>query len=135
MSKGTKRCDASPGRQHTLRGFFFFSSRRRHTRLQGDWSSRVLFRSRRSGCRSIVHTRTPRCARIAVWYPDPVPISISQPYIVALMTQCLAVRRGDLVLQIGTRSGDQTAILAHPGVRACTIERLPALLVGAERRL
>src|SRR5256886_16641101 len=49
-------------------------------------------------------------------YEDaPLPIgsgqTISQPYIVALMTQCLAVRRGDRVLEIGTGSGYQTAIL------------------------
>ena len=72
-------------------------------------------------------------------YDDaPLPIgsgqTISQPYIVALMTQCLAVRRGDLVLEIGTGSGYQTAILAHLGARVCTIERLPDLLVEAQER-
>src|SRR2546422_2363711 len=72
-------------------------------------------------------------------YDDaPLPIgsgqTISQPYIVALMTQWLAVRRGDLVLEIGTGSGYQTAILAHLGARVCTIERLPDLLVEAEER-
>ncbi len=72
-------------------------------------------------------------------YEDaPLPIgsgqTISQPYIVALMTQCLAVRRGDRVLEIGTGSGYQTAILAHLGARVWTIERLPDLLVEAEER-
>src|SRR5213076_3633563 len=72
-------------------------------------------------------------------YDDaPLPIgsgqTISQPYIVALMTQWLAVRRGDLVLEIGTGSGYQTAILAHLGARVYTIERLPDLLVEGEER-
>src|SRR5213075_49990 len=60
-------------------------------------------------------------------YEDaPLPIgsgqTISQPYIVALMTQCLAVRRGDRILEIGTGSGYQTAILSHLGARVWTIE-------------
>jgi protein-L-isoaspartate(D-aspartate) O-methyltransferase len=72
-------------------------------------------------------------------YDDaPLPIgsgqTISQPYIVALMTAALAPRRGDRVLEIGTGSGYQTAILAHLGARVDTIERLPDLLVEAEER-
>src|SRR5213082_3646604 len=79
----------------------------------------------------------PHLARDA--YEDaPLPIgsgqTISQPLIVALMTEALAPRRGDLVLEIGTGSGYQTAILAHLGARVCTIERLPDLLVEAEER-
>jgi protein-L-isoaspartate(D-aspartate) O-methyltransferase len=72
-------------------------------------------------------------------YDDaPLPIgsgqTISQPYIVALMTESLGVRRGDRVLEIGTGSGYQTAILAHLGAHVYTIERLPDLLVEAEER-
>ena len=72
-------------------------------------------------------------------YDDaPLPIgngqTISQPYIVALMTAALAPRRGDRVLEIGTGSGYQTAVLAHLGTRVYTIERLPDLLVEAEER-
>src|SRR2546423_1865125 len=59
---------------------------------------------------------------------------ISQPLIVALMTEALAPRRGDRVLEIGTGSGYQTAILTHLGARVYTIERLPDLLVEAEER-
>src|SRR6059036_706058 len=73
-------------------------------------------------------------------YDDaPLPIgngqTISQPYIVALMTACLAPRRGDRVLEVGTGSGYQTAVLAHLGAEVFTIERLPDLLVEAEARL
>jgi protein-L-isoaspartate(D-aspartate) O-methyltransferase len=72
-------------------------------------------------------------------YDDaPLPIgsgqTISQPYIVALMTAALAPHRGDRVLEIGTGSGYQTTVLAHLGARVYTIERLPDLLVEAEER-
>ena len=79
----------------------------------------------------------PHLAREA--YDDgPLPIgsgqTISQPLIVAMMTQALAARRGDRVLEVGTGSGYQTAILAHLGVRVFSVERLPDLLVEAEDR-
>src|SRR5204862_4207774 len=68
----------------------------------------------------------------------PLPIgsgqTISQPLIVALMTEALAPRRRDRVLEIGTGSGYQTAILARLAGRVYTIERLPDLLVEAEER-
>src|SRR5712664_984738 len=72
-------------------------------------------------------------------YEDaPLPIgsgqTISQPPIVALMTAALAPRRRDRVLEIGTGSGFQTAILARLAGRGYTIERLPDLLVEAEER-
>src|SRR5438094_124847 len=72
-------------------------------------------------------------------YEDaPLPIgsgqTISQPLIVALMTEALAARRPDRVLEIGTGSGYQTAILARLAARVYTIERLPDLLVEAEER-
>jgi protein-L-isoaspartate(D-aspartate) O-methyltransferase len=79
----------------------------------------------------------PHLARSA--YDDgPLPIgngqTISQPYIVALMTASLAPRRHDRVLEIGTGSGYQTAILARLARQVCTVERLPDLLVEAEER-
>jgi len=74
-------------------------------------------------------------------YSDaPLPIgsgqTISQPYVVALMTERLAPRRTDRILEIGTGSGYQTAILARlaGGGQVFTIERLPDLLVEAEER-
>ncbi len=53
--------------------------------------------------------------------------TISQPYIVAYMTERLAVRPGDRVLEIGTGSGYQAAVLAELGARVYTLERVPAL--------
>src|SRR3989449_2500502 len=65
-------------------------------------------------------------------YDDaPLPIgsgqTISQPYIVALMTECLALRRGDKVLEIGTGSGYQAAVLAHLGARVRSEEHTSEL--------
>ncbi len=68
----------------------------------------------------------------------PLPIgngqTISQPYVVALMTALLGPRRRDRVLEIGTGSGYQTAVLAHLARDVFTVERLPDLLVEAEAR-
>ena len=69
---------------------------------------------------------------IASAYSDnPLPIgerqTISQPYIVALMTQALALTGKDRVLEIGTGSGYQTAILASLCDRVFSIERIASL--------
>ena len=69
----------------------------------------------------------------------PLPIgngqTISQPYIVALMTQELELEPGDKVLEIGTGSGYQAAVLAAMGVEVYTIEIIPELAVRAARTL
>lgn len=56
----------------------------------------------------------------------PLPIgegqTISQPYIVALMTECLALKGGERVLEVGTGSGYQAAVLARIAARVDTIE-------------
>lgn len=71
-------------------------------------------------------------AQTAVAYADePLPIgsgqTISQPYIVALMTQLLAPALGERVLEIGTGCGYQTAVLAALAGEVCSVEILPAL--------
>jgi protein-L-isoaspartate(D-aspartate) O-methyltransferase len=53
--------------------------------------------------------------------------TISQPYIVAFMTEALQVRAGDRVLEVGTGSGYQTAVLARLGAIVYTVERLGEL--------
>lgn len=69
----------------------------------------------------------------------PLPIgeeqTISQPYIVALMTQLLEVSGRDKVLEVGTGSGYQTAVLAELARRVCSIERLPRLAERARALL
>jgi len=73
-------------------------------------------------------------------YADhPLPIgfgqTISQPYMVALMTEALEVGPGDRVLEIGTGSGYQAAVLAAMGVEVYTIEIIPELSEQATERL
>jgi len=69
----------------------------------------------------------------------PLPIgegqTISQPYMVAAMTQLLELEGTEKVLEIGTGSGYQTAILATLARRVCSVERLPALATRARRVL
>lgn len=60
--------------------------------------------------------------------------TISQPYTVAFMTQALSAKPGDKVLEIGTGSGYQAAVLAEMGLRVFTIERHMQLLVEARKR-
>lgn len=61
--------------------------------------------------------------------------TISQPFTVAVMTEALRAQDGDKVLEIGTGSGYQTAVLAAMGVRVFTIERIPSLLKTAKQVL
>jgi protein-L-isoaspartate(D-aspartate) O-methyltransferase len=61
--------------------------------------------------------------------------TISQPYIVALMTELLGVQPGDVVLEIGTGSGYQAAILAELTDRVYTVEILPKLARRATETL
>jgi protein-L-isoaspartate(D-aspartate) O-methyltransferase len=73
-------------------------------------------------------------------YKDyPLPIgsgqTISQPYIVALMTELLRLKENETVLEIGTGSGYQTAILAELCSRVYTVERIEALLLNAKKTL
>lgn len=60
--------------------------------------------------------------------------TISQPYTVAFMTQALCVKKGHKVLEVGTGSGYQAAILAELGARVFTIERHIGLLAEARKR-
>ena len=61
--------------------------------------------------------------------------TVSQPLIVAMMTAALALNHRSKVLEIGTGSGYQTAVLARLARRVYTIERHPDLLTDAEARL
>ncbi len=68
-------------------------------------------------------------------YPLPIAAgqTISQPYIVALMTQLLQLSRQEKVLEIGTGSGYQAAILSRMCERVYTVERINQLLAAARK--
>jgi protein-L-isoaspartate(D-aspartate) O-methyltransferase len=69
----------------------------------------------------------------------PLPIgngqTISQPYIVALSTDLLQLKGGERVLDVGTGSGYQAAVLAELAARVFSVEIIPSLAEGARRRL
>jgi protein-L-isoaspartate(D-aspartate) O-methyltransferase len=70
-------------------------------------------------------------------YPSPIgeKQTISQPYIVALMTELLDLKGNERILEIGTGSGYQTAILAEVAEQVHSIERIPALAKRARKIL
>ncbi|HYN47453.1 MAG TPA: methyltransferase domain-containing protein, partial [Candidatus Nanopelagicales bacterium] len=61
--------------------------------------------------------------------------TISQPLMVALMSELLAPEPGDRVLDVGTGSGYQAAVLAAMGCRVTSVERVPELAATARERL
>ena len=81
----------------------------------------------------------PEESRHLAYEDAPLPIgegqTISQPYIVALMVQALELRRTDKVLEIGTGSGYQAAILAEIAQKIITVERIGSLADSARERL
>ena len=81
----------------------------------------------------------PWSARILAYVNKPLPIghgqTISQPFIVALMTHLMQPREGDRVLEIGTGSGYQAAVLAELVDEVYTIEIIPELAESASKRL
>jgi protein-L-isoaspartate(D-aspartate) O-methyltransferase len=82
------------------------------------------------------HAFVPEHLRDEAYTDRPLPIgegqTISQPYIVAAMTASLAPQPGDRVLEVGTGSGYQTAILARLASHVMSIERHASLAARAE---
>jgi protein-L-isoaspartate(D-aspartate) O-methyltransferase len=85
------------------------------------------------------HLFVPEALRFRAYADHPLPIgmeqTISQPYIVALMTQLAEVEPDDVVLEIGTGSGYQAAVLSEIAREVYTIEIVPELAEGARKRL
>lgn len=81
----------------------------------------------------------PEAFRAQAYEDHPLPIgegqTISQPYMVALMTEQLRLQGHERVLEIGSGSGYQTAILAELALEIVAVERVPALLTAARRHL
>ncbi|GBD32721.1 MAG: protein-L-isoaspartate O-methyltransferase [Gemmatimonadales bacterium] len=85
------------------------------------------------------HEFVPERYRDRAYGDHPLPIgygqTISQPYIVAYMTEMIRPRPGMKVLEVGTGSGYQAAILAETGCEVYTIEIFRALATAAQERL
>lgn len=81
---------------------------------------------------------TPDLFKDRSWEDSALPIAcgqtISQPYIVSLMTQALTIEPRSRVLEIGTGSGYQTTVLSHVSRLVYTIERYRTLMKEAEAR-
>ena len=107
----------------------------RQMRARGVRTARVL-----DAFRTVPrHRFLPPAAADQAYEDHPVCIAcgqtISQPYMVALMTDALELRGGERVLEIGTGSGYQTAILAELAAEVFSVERLAELSRQAQRVL
>ncbi len=85
------------------------------------------------------HRFVPATDRRSAYVDDPLPIgwgqTISQPYVVAYMTEAVLPEPGDRCLEVGTGSGYQTAVLAELCGHVFTVEYLSELKAFAERNL
>ncbi|MDN7025034.1 protein-L-isoaspartate(D-aspartate) O-methyltransferase [Methanoculleus sp. FWC-SCC1] len=85
------------------------------------------------------HLFVPPAYERSAYQDSPLPIgegqTISQPYIVAVMTELLELNPEDTVLEVGTGSGYQAAILAELAARVISIERLPSVAENARENL
>lgn len=85
------------------------------------------------------HEFVPEALQESAYQDYPLAIgqeqTISQPYIVALMSELLALQGTERVLEIGTGSGYQTAILAELAEQVISVERIPELYEQAKKRL
>jgi protein-L-isoaspartate(D-aspartate) O-methyltransferase len=106
-----------------------------HIRRRGIEDPRVLAAFRKVPR----HRFVPHDLQADAYADRPLPIgagqTISQPYMVALMTSHLRLQGHERVLEIGTGSGYQTSILAELALEVFSIERLPELLSSAKARL
>lgn len=85
------------------------------------------------------HLFVPQDLESEAYHDSPLPIghgqTISQPYIVAEMTALLRLKPGDSVLEVGTGSGYQAALLAKITKKVISIERIPEVARRAEENL
>jgi protein-L-isoaspartate(D-aspartate) O-methyltransferase len=136
-SNGGGASAKSPGRPPASDPFAKARERMVETQLRArDIDDARVLRAMRAVPR---HQFVPQRLRDRAYDDTPLPIeaeqTISQPYIVALMTQLAAIAPGDEVLEIGTGSGYQAAVLAALGARVFSIEIVEQLAKSAETRL
>jgi len=103
---------------------------------QGMVQSEAVIAAMKATCR---HLFVPEQARALAYYDTPLPIgeeqTISAPSVVAKMTELLDPQAEDIVLEVGTGSGYQAAVLSHLVKHVYTIEILAPLAESAEKRL
>jgi protein-L-isoaspartate(D-aspartate) O-methyltransferase len=106
-----------------------------------SWTGRGRFAPRVMAALARVprHLFVPADEEVCAYDNRPLPIghgqTISQPYIVALMTDLLDLAATDRVLEVGTGCGYQAAVLAEVAGRVYSLEVVPELAEGARRRL
>ena len=108
---------------------------RRQIEPRGVRDARVLDAMRRVPRDRFV----PEAHRADAWADRPVPIgrgqTISQPFMVALMSEALGLHGGERVLEVGTGSGYQAAVLGELAAEVFTVERIAELAGAAARTL
>jgi protein-L-isoaspartate(D-aspartate) O-methyltransferase len=124
---GARACNSSPPDWSALREEMV----KQQIEARGVENPRVLEAMRRVPR----HLFVPEAHRGKAYQDHPLPIgqgqTISQPYIVAVMTELLDPQPGDRVLEIGTGSGYQAAVLSRLVAKVYTIEIIPELAEGA----
>jgi protein-L-isoaspartate(D-aspartate) O-methyltransferase len=123
---GPRGDDASPARERMVRD---------QIEARGVEDTRTLAAMRKVAREKFV----PPEATALAYADHPLEIgdgqTISQPYIVAVMSEAIALRGGEKVLEIGTGSGYQAAVLAEMGARVYSMEIVPTLARRARATL
>lgn len=104
-------------------------------RRKGIWDDRVLEAMRTVPRHQFVLPDTQRSAYTDSALPLFAGATISQPYIVALMTQALRLDGSEHVLEVGTGSGYGASVLARLAAKVVTIETVPELVEWAKKRV
>jgi protein-L-isoaspartate(D-aspartate) O-methyltransferase len=107
----------------------------RQLRRRGIGDERVLAAMGRVPREAFVPSGARRRAYADAALPLPHGQTISQPYIVALICQALELAGGERVLDVGTGSGYQAAVLAELAAEVVSVERIPELAAQARRNL
>lgn len=122
-------------REEMIRGILEHMRETSHETGRSTLSPRVLDALRKVPREAFV----PAAAAGRAYQDSPLPIgfgqTISQPFIVALMTELLALKPGARVLEIGTGCGWQAAVLAAMGAQVTSLEIVPALAKQAAATL
>ncbi len=129
--------EQQPGQKRNTTSDF---RRQRERMVREQLEGRITDEAVLSAMRSVRrHLFVPEALQVRAYDDHPLPIgygqTISQPRIVALMSQLLEASPGMSVLEIGTGSGYQAAVLAHMGLEVFTVERVRELYFATKELL